>query len=289
MPRKSVLSRPLPTADRAAGVGDGKRHRSRWSLGSRTFLLRAIVPVAVLASWQLYSVVLSPSLFTPPPIEVFTALLNLPFEPGFLEAAGGTLLALAYGFGLAVLLGIPAGLIAGRVRLLGAIAGGYVGLLLTIPMASLVPVIIVLFGIGLEARVAVVFAFALPLLVGDVMAGASSVPRGLLEMGRSFGCGRWQLGRRVIFPAALPEIFAGLRLSAARAVIGMVVAELIVISSGLGGMVTVFLARYQMDKAYAITFVFLIISGLLVGFVQYLESRFLNWRSSKEGAVHAAI
>jgi ABC-type nitrate/sulfonate/bicarbonate transport system permease component len=69
----------------------------------------------------------------------------------------------------------------------------------------------------------------------------------------------------------------------------MVVAELIVISSGLGGMITVFLARYQMDMAYAITIVFLLISGLLVGLVQYLESRFLKWRSSDESAVRAAM
>lgn len=289
MPGKRVISGPLPSVDDVAGTGDRERRGLRWPGPSRTIVLRAIVPIAVLLSWQIYTVS-QPSLFTPPPLEVFTALFRLPFEPGFLEAAGGTLLALLYGFGLAVLLGIPAGLVAGRVRLLGAMAGGYVALLLTVPMSALVPVVIVLFGIGLEARVAVVFAFALPLLVGNVMTGASSVPKGLLEMGRSFGCSRWELGRQVIFRSALPEIFAGLRLSAARAVIGMVVAELIIISAGLGGMITVFLARYRMDMAYAMTLVFLLISGVFVGIVQYLESSFLKWRSSAgESAVHVQM
>lgn len=286
MPENRVMGGPLRTVDDAVGGRDREPREPRWSGSSRTVMLRAIVPVAVLLSWQIYTA-LQPSLFTPPPLDVFAALIRLPFEPGFLEAAGSTLLALVYGFGLAVVLGIPAGLIAGRVRFLSAMVGGYVALLLTVPMSALVPVVIVLFGIGIEARVAVVFAFAVPLLVGNVMTGASSVPKGLLEMGRSLGCSPWKLGRQVILPSALPEIFAGLRLSAARAVIGMVVAELIVISSGLGGMITVLMARYRMDMAYAMTIVFLIISGVFVGMVQLLESRLLEWRSlADEGAVH---
>ena len=289
MPGERVIGRPLPSVDEGVRGGNRERRELRWSGRGRTLVLRAIVPVAVLLSWQVYTI-LQPSLFTPPPVEVFTALFRLPFEPGFLQAAGSTLLALVYGFGLAVLLGVPSGLLAGRVRVLSAIVGGYVALLLTVPMSALVPVVIVLFGIGLEARVAVVFSFAVPLLVGNVMTGASSVPKGLLEMGRSFGCNRWEMGRHVILPSALPEIFAGLRLSAARAVIGMVVAELIVISSGLGGMITVFMARYRMDMAYAMTLVFLLISGVFVGTVQYLESRVLKWRIRADGgAVHVPM
>lgn len=244
----------------------------------RRAFLRFIVPVFVLFVWQVWTT-MSPSYATPPLQEIAHALVSLPLNMEFWAALADTFLSLAYGFAFSVIVGLPIAIVAGRVRVLEGIADGYLTMILSVPTAALVPVFIVLFGVGMTARVAVIVVFAMPILIRNSMTGISSVPRNLLEMGRSFNSNRMQLGRRIILPAAMPEIFAGLRLAASRAVIGMVVAELILISAGVGRLLTLSTASFQMAEGYALVVVVLLISAAFVGGVSFVETRVLHWRT----------
>jgi ABC-type nitrate/sulfonate/bicarbonate transport system permease component len=251
-------------------------------LGLRRWALRLIVPAVVLTVWQIWTT-LWPNYATPPLQDIAAALIRLVLGVDFWAAIADTFISLFYGFTISVLVGVPAAIVVGRMRLLEALADGYLTIILTVPSAALVPVFIVLFGVGMSVRVAVIVLFALPILVRNAITGISSVPRNLLQMARAFNCGRMAMARRIIFPSALPEIFAGLRLAASRAVIGMIVAEMIVISAGVGRLLTLSTASFELPRAYALTIVVFLISAAFVSFVQAIETRALGWRSQRSG------
>lgn len=272
---------------------DGARHRagvsgprvadqrprsaaSRWRTW-RPFVLRAAVALVAGVSWELY--VRARGTYATPTIpDIAAALVKLPFTETFWPAIATTLQALVIGFAVALAIGLPLGILMGRVRLLERLGTVYMTILLSVPLSATVPIIVILFGIGLRARVAVVVLFALPMLVVNVMTGVAQVDRALIDMGRSFGTTGWRLIRRVIVPAASPEIFTGIRLAAGRGIIGMIVAELIVISAGIGKLLDSYTVRFDMASVYAVVIVILLISAGFLQAIEAIERRVLSWR-----------
>jgi ABC-type nitrate/sulfonate/bicarbonate transport system permease component len=235
--------------------------------------------VALIAAgaWEIY-VRTKGSYATPTIPDILSALVELPGEDGFWSAIGGTLQALLIGYSLSLLVGVPLGILMGRVRPIGRIVNVYMTILLSVPLSAVVPIVVIVFGISLRARVAVIVLFALPVLVVNVMTGVAKVDRALLEMAASFGWRRAGTARKVIIPAALPEIFVGLRLGAGRAVVGMIVAELIVISVGIGKLIDYYTARFDMASTYAVVIVILAIAAVFLLLIRAVERRVLSWR-----------
>lgn len=243
----------------------------------RPWVLRIAVGFAIGIGWEIY-VRTSGTFATPPLAEIGKALIQLPIEPDFWSALGTTLTALFIGYALSVGIGVPFGILMGRIRSVQRVGNVYLTIMLSIPISSVVPIVVILFGIGLQARVAVVILFALPMMIANISTGVANVDRSLLEMASSFGSRGLRLVRRVIIPAAAPEIFAGLRIGAGRAVIGMIVAELIVISVGIGLLIERYTSRFEMGFAYAVIIAILLVSALFVQLVRLLERRALKWR-----------
>ena len=249
--------------------------RTRWSL--RPFLLRSLVALVAAGIWEAY--VRTKGTYATPTIpDILTALVHLPDRAGFWSSIGGTVQALLIGYTLSLVVGLPLGLVMGRIRVVARTVNVYLTILLSVPLSAVVPIVVIIFGISLRARVAVVVLFALPVLVVNVMTGAAKVDRSLLEMASSFGVRRFAMARKVIIPAALPEIFTGLRLAAGRAVVGMVVAELIVISVGIGKLMDYYTARFDMASTYAVVVVVLVIAAIFLQLVRAVERRALSWR-----------
>lgn len=253
--------------------------KSGWGAGIRRLGLPIAFGLTVAFAWEVF--VRTAGTFATPTIpRILGALVRLPFEPEFWPSLATTLLALLIGAVVSVTIGVPLGVIVGRVRTLERLISSYVAMLLSVPLSAVVPIVIILFGIRLTARVVVVVLFTLPILLSNVITGVSNVPRNLLEMAASYGCRGWHLARRVIIPSATPEIFAGLRLGAGRAVIGMVVAELIIIAAGIGKLIDRYSATYRMEYMYAIIIVILLISALFIHVVGVWERRVLWWREA---------
>lgn len=248
---------------------------SHWAL--RPLLLRVSVAIIAATAWELY-VRSSGSYATPTIPDILSALMALPAEDGFWTSIWGTVQALLIGFALSVAVGVPLGLVMGRIRPIGRIVNVYMTILLSVPLSAVVPIVVILFGISLRARVAVIVLFALPVLVVNVMTGVAKVDRALLEMASSFGWRRLGVSRKVILPAAMPEIFAGLRLAAGRSVVGMIVAELVVISVGVGKLLDFYTARFDMASVYAVVIVVLLIAAIFQQMVRAVERRVLSWR-----------
>jgi ABC-type nitrate/sulfonate/bicarbonate transport system permease component len=143
----------------------------------------------------------------------------------------------ALGYGLAILIGVPVGLVTGRFRLVEAAVGIYITAGYAMPLVALVPLLILWLGLGFAVKVAVVFLMAVFPICINTWLGVTAVPKTLIEVGKSFVAPDAVILRRIILPATLPYIMAGIRLAVGRAVVAMVIAEFFTSISGLGAII----------------------------------------------------
>jgi ABC-type nitrate/sulfonate/bicarbonate transport system permease component len=141
------------------------------------------------------------------------------------------------GYLLAIVLGVPLGLLIGRFRTAEAALGIYVTAGYAMPLVALVPLLILWLGLGFKVKVAVVFLMALFPICINTWLGVIMVPKTLIEVGKSFVAPDLVILRRIVLPATLPYIMAGVRLAVGRAVVAMVIAEFFTTISGLGAVI----------------------------------------------------
>jgi NitT/TauT family transport system permease protein len=182
------------------------------------------------------------------------------------------------GFGLAICLGIPLGIALGWSRPLRAMLEPFVVVLYSIPRIALLPLTILWLGIGLASKVAIVFLGAVFPITVNVMSGIRTVDETLVRCARSFGASDRQLLLTVSLPGTVPFMITGMRLGAGRALVGIVVSELVVSSAGIGHMMSRAGATFQTDKVF-VGVILLAIFGLLFSqSLRALEKRVDSWR-----------
>src|SRR5207247_5124591 len=158
---------------------------------------------------------------------------------------------LVLGFLISVGLGVPLGLAMGRFRATEQFTDVYVNILIVTPMAALIPLLLMSLGFTLASRVILVTLFAITMVIVNSRAGVRQVDVALLEMARSFGASEWQIWRRVLLPAALPAIMTGVRIGLGRAITGMVIVELLMVSVGIGNLILRLRGVFEYDRLYA--------------------------------------
>ena len=172
--------------------------------------------------------------------------------PSGLAASIGVL---ALGYGMAALLGVPAGLMLGRYRLLAFTLDPYVDALLAVPSLLLVPVFFGLFGLGRETQVAVVFLYSFVVIVTMTRSGLATLDPAHADMARAFGASERQIFREVLLPGSLPTVMAGLRLGIGRAVRALINAEMLIGPAGLGALLRQYGTRFDAASVYGILIV----------------------------------
>jgi NitT/TauT family transport system permease protein len=190
-----------------------------------------------------------------------------------------SLTTLAAGFFLAVAIGIVIGLLMGRFRAVEHFLDLYVNVLMSAPTTAFVPVLIMWFGLGVESRIAVVFLFAVFVIIINTMTGVKQVDSVLVEMARSFGAKEKEIFFKIILPAAMPAIMAGVRLGMGRAVKGMVTAEMLLTLTGIGAMIMQFGSSFATDSLFAVILTILIIAMITMRAVQWLDRRLTGWKA----------
>jgi len=190
-----------------------------------------------------------------------------------------SLTTLAIGFSLAVLVGITLGLLMGRFRAVEHFFDLYVNALMSAPTTAFVPMLILWFGLGVESRIAVVFLFAVFVIIINTMTGVKQVDNVLVEMARSFGAREKEIFFKIILPAALPAIMAGLRLGMGRAVKGMVTAEMLLTLTGIGAMIMQYGSSFATDSLFAVILTVLLVALLTMKAVQWLDRRLTGWKA----------
>lgn len=242
-----------------------------------TLRLLSVVTLALL--WEIAGRTGNTRLLPPFSI-VVVAWFELLVSGQLFRALSISLQAMALGYVLSVLFGVPLGLLMGRYRRLESFLDIYMTALLTVPMISFIPFLVIAFGLGLHSRVWIVFLFAFVIIAINTTAGVRNVDATLTEMARSFGARESDLFLKVIVPAALPMIMAGLRLGMGRAVLGMVTSELILAVVGFGAMLMTFSASYNSPALFATILTIVLLAVALLAFIQYLDRRLMPWRNA---------
>ena len=184
----------------------------------------------------------------------------------------------AIGFVLSLIIGIPLGLLIGTFRRVDYLLNGLLAGLNATPNVALIPLIILIFGLGIEAKAVVVFLSAFFAVVVTTFTGVQTTARRHLEITRSFGGSQWLAFRSVVLPSTLPFIISGIRIGAGRALVGVVSAEILSANVGLGFYIA--LKSQFLDTARGMFGILLFgVIGLIIGEgVRVIERRFEAWR-----------
>lgn len=260
------------------------RPRKRWGRLGRQYLpvvVRICSVLVFLLAWEIYARQQSP-LIMAPFTDVVSALVRLLQESDFRAAYWETLKPFFIGLALAIGVGVPLGLLIGISNVVRSLLLPYINFINAVPMTAFIPLVVVGFGIGMNARVAVVFLFAIAEIVITSAAGVRYVNANLLEMGRSFGASRIRIFSRILLPSSLPGIMTGLRLGAGRAVVGMVAAELLLVSVGLGSLISRYRGYYQTENLYAAVLLLALTGLTILEIVRRIEVRVLHWQRAGE-------
>ena len=230
----------------------------------------------VIALWQWGAGHVSGFLL-PPPADVLDRFLDPKWLSRLLGALGQSLIQLGLGFGLTLLIAVPLGVLIGRSVILTRMFEPVINAIYAIPPVAFIPFLIVWFGLFLEARVALVFLMSVFDVLVIVIAGARDVRSALVDVGRSFGASHQQRLRLIVLPALLPFFFAALRVGSARAINGMITAELFFAAVNLGAIMK--RATQNFDSATVLSVVLLIcVLGLVAqSGIALLERRVLHW------------
>jgi NitT/TauT family transport system permease protein len=191
---------------------------------------------AFLGIWQVVGNNVDPILFATPSavVDAFGKMIgDGVLWPAFRSAMGD----LAVGYGLAAVVGIALGMIIGRSEVVERVTNPYVNFFQATPLIALVPLVVIWFGVGFQARIFVIFLFGLWSILINTATGVKETPRALLDVGRVYKFNRFQTIMSLALPAAVPSIFAGLRIGLGKALIGMVIAQMNISVTGLGGLV----------------------------------------------------
>jgi NitT/TauT family transport system permease protein len=217
------------TATDTGLVAPARRGVPRW-------LVTVASITVILIFWEIFGRKINP-IFGSYPSAIFEAFLALLRNGKLAVALGQSIQPFLLGYGLAIVIGVPLGLIIGRFWVAEAalgilVTGGY-----AMPLVALVPLLVLWFGLGFAVKAAVVFLMSVFPICINTWLGVKSVPKTLIDVGKSLVAPDSVILRRIVLPATLPYIMAGIKLAVGRAVVGMVIAEFFTSISGLGAII----------------------------------------------------
>jgi ABC-type nitrate/sulfonate/bicarbonate transport system permease component len=269
-------------ADQVSGtssLSDFYARHERGIVGGGTIL-------ALLLAWELAARLgLADPIFVSSPTAVIRAGLALCTEDEIwadLRVSGTEFL---LGYVLATLVGIPLGLATGWWRRLSFVLGPFIDTLNAVPRLTLLPLIIIWFGIGIWSKVVVVFLGAvIPILISTYSGVQTSEAR-FVKVARSFSAGELKILTSIILPGTVPFIFTGLKYGVGRALLGVVVGELYAATAGVGQMIGAAGNTFQTDVVFFGILLFMAAGLASVAVLDLLERRFEQWRPKVGAAI----
>lgn len=269
----------------AASVTAAPGHsRSLADTRAGTWIIRIATLAVVLIGWELYGRSTNPALFVP-----FSRVVGEFVEMAVLSAdlwvaALDSARAMFLGFAIAIPVGTLIGLAIGRYRIVEYVLDPYVSFLYALPMVVLIPLLIIWIGIGTPARIIIVFLECVFPIIINTIVGSKEVDRRLLDTAASFCATERQTIRTVVVPSMLPYIFTGIHVAIGAALVGMLLAEMLVVLRGLGGLIVTASNAYQPARVIVALFVLVAESLLLVGLMRRLRHRLMPWSEGQQAA-----
>lgn len=248
---------------------------------ARRGLFRYATVVASLAAgaavWEV-AAYLTTRAFWAPLSETLQSLAETARSGALAEQAWSSLRLYVTGLSLAVLAGVPLGLLMARMRWLRVAFENYIMMLYATPMVALIPFILSMMGFGFAPKVLVVFLFSVFPVLYNTVEGARSIRPELVEVARAFRSSEWQLWHDVLIPYTLPFAMTGVRQAIARGLVGMVAAEFFLSPSGLGQMIMLGSQNFDTAGLLAAILVIVVLGVVLMDLGRWIEERFAPWK-----------
>lgn len=184
---------------------------------------------------------------------------------------------LAVGVALALGIGLPLGALMGRFKWIDQALSVYVYAFFVAPVLVFVPVFFAIFGLASGTIVAVIFMYTVFVIIINTRTAVKGVDRSLTEMARSYGATEFSLFFRVVIPASLPLVFAGIQLGIGRGVKGMINGEMFIALVGLGAVSQRFSGRFEAEGALAIAILILLVAIALNFLIRKLDTTVNYW------------
>lgn len=249
-------------------------------------LLPAATVVAFVVGWQLFVDLrgIAP-IYLPAPTAIAATLVQMSLDGSLAYHLGVTLLRIFAGFLLAAVTGVFLGVLMGMSRLAARIADPWIAALYPLPKISLIPLLIIWLGTGETYKIVISAVTAFFPVVMSTYAGVRQVDRGLIKAARDLGASRRQIQLKVVIPAAIPSIFAGLHLGMGVTIILVVAAEMIGGSSrsGMGYLLINAGQIMQTEQVFASLVVLAVMGALVIKFQQWIDTKVAPWATGPGG------
>ena len=243
-------------------------------------LARLLILGLFIALWSWLATRMPSGLFASP-LETLQAGQRMLAEGRLWKAIFASLQVYLGGMALAVISGISLGLIMGSFRFIGRVLDIFVNALAATPRVAFVPLIIVILGLGLQAKVFIVFLGAVMPIILNTTAGVRAADQDLIEMARAAGASRARIFAQVVLPGATPFLLAGLRIGATIGLINTVVAELYTAVTGLGGLLAVYGNSFRMAEYFVVVFTLALIGVIVTEGLRKLEIYLTRWSADQ--------
>lgn len=237
----------------------------------RSVFLKLLSAVIVFGAWEIAGRVPVSYAF-PTFLESMSALVAMTFDGTIFTAYSETLKPLIVGVAISAALGIGIGLWAGLSSKFDWLFSPIFIVMQSAPLAALIPLLIVAYGIGLTSKVFVVCIMAMPVIVLNTAGAVRNTPSSMTEMGRAFLGSKQDIILKVVIPSASPIIFSGLRLGISAGFIGAILAELKITPTGVGDIITFSRSIADYPSMYAAIFSIILLAVLFLNLLEKIET-----------------
>jgi NitT/TauT family transport system permease protein len=231
---------------------------------------RLLFAAVMLALWQ-YAPGKGLRFWMSGPADIAARLWGWIADGSLWQNLGATLSAMTLGYLIGTGIGVLLGLVFGFLPKLYRVLSPYIAALYAMPKIALAPLFIIVFGIGIESKVALVAITVFFLVLNTTLDGIRNVDRDLIQTLSLMGATRFEVIRKILLPAALPWIFTGMRISVRYAFTNTVLAELIASNQGIGYMIDYYSGIFDSTGTYAAILVLVIMSVGLTELLSWAE------------------
>jgi NitT/TauT family transport system permease protein len=242
------------------------------------WLGRAAILLAFLIAWQLASGPLIPKMFVSDPISIGTTIAQWVTDGSLWNHLATSLVTLLIGYVLGAAIGIVAGFLLGLMRFADRTLAPFIAAFYGLPKVALLPLFVIFLGIGIESKVALVAVVVAFLLFYNTRDGVRDIDPDLIDSLRLLGATQLEILRKVLFPAALPWIYTGLRVAVGYALTTTVVGEVLSSNRGIGYLIESSAGRFNSAGVFAAVVVLVVLSLIITATLSRMELSSSRWR-----------
>ncbi|HVA12163.1 MAG TPA: ABC transporter permease [Stellaceae bacterium] len=239
--------------------------------------MRLIVIFVLLAIWEIGARLYADPLFLCPPSQAVAALPHIFGDPKVVNAIGVTIYELVTAFAISVVVGLAVGLAVGLHGFTKQAIMPVILMLYATPQAVILPLFVLSFGIGPEAKIAFGVSHGIFPVIVTTVAGVQNLRPHLLRAAHSMGASRWQVFTAIVFPHMIPSFFTGMRLGMTGVLLGVLLAELYVSTAGIGFYTRLFAESFSPPDLFALIAVLAAIAVTLNELCRMAERHFSRW------------